>query len=128
MAWQFSNDKPIFQQLMEKISIDIVTGKYKPGEKLESVRELALLAGVNPNTMQRALSELESTGLIYTKRSAGRYVSEDTTQAQQIRNSLVRRKSLEFISSMRELGLSGTQITEVIQNLITEVDTDGGNI
>ena len=128
MAWEFSNDKPIFQQIIDKMSIDIVSGKYKPGEKLESVRELALMAGVNPNTMQRALSELENTGLIYTKRASGRYISEDPDMSRAAREKLVRDKALEFIGAMRELGLDGTQITEIIGKLILEVNTDGSDI
>ena len=128
MAWQFSNDKPIFQQLIDRISTDIVSGKYKPGEKLESVRELALTVGVNPNTMQRALSELEGTGLIYTKRASGRYISENPQLTQTVLEKLVREKSLEFIGAMRDLGLSGQQITETIQKLISEAGTDGSDI
>ena len=75
MAWALINDRPIYLQLMERIQTDIVSGKYKPGEKLPSVRELALDAAVNPNTMQKALSELERIGLVYSQRTSGRFIT-----------------------------------------------------
>ena len=73
MKWQFRNDAPIYTQLIEQIKVGIVTNIFPPGEKLPSVRDLAADAGVNPNTMQRALSELEQGGLLYTQRTAGRF-------------------------------------------------------
>ena len=77
MAWQFDGNRPIYAQLVEHIQYDIVSGVYPPGEKLPSVRELATLAAVNPNTMQKALAELETDGLIFTQRTAGRFVTQD---------------------------------------------------
>ena len=77
MKWQFSNDAPIYSQLIEQIKVGIVSGAFPPGERLPSVRDLATEAGVNPNTMQRALAELERDGLVYSQRTAGRFVTED---------------------------------------------------
>ncbi len=78
LSWQFTNDKPIFQQIVDIITQDIIKGKYNAGEKLPPVREMAIEAGVNPNTMQKAFVQIEQDGLIYTKRGDGRYVSEDS--------------------------------------------------
>ena len=77
MKWQFSNDAPIYSQLIHQIQVGIVSGAFPPGQRLPSVRDLATEAGVNPNTMQRALAELERDGLVYSQRTAGRFVTED---------------------------------------------------
>ena len=73
MPWELDNDRPIYLQLMERIQQDIVSGIYKPGDRLPSVRDLAVEAAVNPNTMQKALSELERSGLVYSQRTSGRF-------------------------------------------------------
>lgn len=78
MAWELDADRPIYAQLVERIQKEIVSGKYQPGEKLPSVRDLAAVAAVNPNTMQKAFAELERSGLIVTQRTSGRTVTEDT--------------------------------------------------
>ena len=70
MPWELDNDRPIYLQLMERIQQDIVSGIYKPGDRLPSVRDLAVEAAVNPNTMQKALSELERSGLVYSQRTS----------------------------------------------------------
>jgi DNA-binding transcriptional regulator YhcF (GntR family) len=77
MSWEFKPDRPIYTQLLEQIQIRIVTGVYPPGSQLLSVRELAAQAAVNPNTMQKALAELERMELVYTKRTAGRFITGD---------------------------------------------------
>lgn len=118
MAWNFSADKPIFQQIMDVITADIIRGKYKPGEKLAAVRDLALEAGVNPNTMQRALSEIESTGLISTKRGDGRYVTEDEALLQLVTKNYVAEKTNDFIDSLRILGLDDKQITMAVEQCL----------
>ena len=78
MEYIFNNDKPIYLQLLENIRIEIVSGILKPGDRLLSVRELALKMKVNPNTLQKALAELENEGLIYTERTNGKFVTNDT--------------------------------------------------
>lgn len=77
MPWDLDNDRPIYLQLMERIQHDIISGVYRPGDKIPSVRDLALEAAVNPNTMQKALSELERSGLVYSQRTSGRFITED---------------------------------------------------
>ena len=79
MAWNLDADKPIYAQLVEIIQMQIISGQYRAGDRLPSVRELAAEASVNPNTMQKALAELERNGLIYTQRTSGRMVTEDNT-------------------------------------------------
>ena len=76
MSWELTNDRPIYMQLMDYIKLGIISGQYPAGSKLPSVRELASIAAVNPNTMQKALAELESTGLIYSNRTSGRFVTD----------------------------------------------------
>ena len=76
MDWKFTDDAPIYQQIMNIMKRQIASGELKAGQKLSSVRELALEAGVNPNTMQKALAELEREGLVYSQRTAGRFVAE----------------------------------------------------
>ena len=88
MAWQFDSDRPIYAQLVEQIQRLILSGAYPPGSKLPSVRELAAQAAVNPNTMQKALAELETDGLLFTQRTAGRFVTEDGEAIQQLRRQL----------------------------------------
>ena len=77
MAWTLDSDRPIFLQIVERIQTDIVSGRYQPGDKLPSVRDLAAEASVNPNTMQKAFAELERTGLVYSRRTSGRFITED---------------------------------------------------
>ena len=88
MPWNLDADRPIFLQILERIRMDIISGKYTPGEKLPSVRELAAQAAVNPNTMQRAFAELERTGLVYSKRTSGRFITEDQEMIDAIRADL----------------------------------------
>ncbi len=93
MAWNLDSDRPIYAQLLERIQLQIVSGIYAPGDKLPSVRELAAEASVNPNTMQKAFAELERSGLIVTKRTSGRFVTEDKNMIAQIRTSSQKKKS-----------------------------------
>ncbi len=88
MSWDLNSDRPIFIQIIEKIQMDIISGQYCPGDKLPSVRELAGEASVNPNTMQKALSELERTGLVYSQRTSGRYITEDAAMIGKLKEQL----------------------------------------
>lgn len=115
MSWSFSNDKPIFQQLKDIIVLKIIKGEYPPGTKLEGVRELAVNAGVNPNTMQRALSDVEETGIIYTMRGDGRYVTDNTAKIAEVRNAYVAEKIDGFLNSAAELGLNKKEILDAIK-------------
>ena len=104
MAWNLDSDRPIYAQLLERIQLQIVSGIYAPGDKLPSVRDLAAEASVNPNTMQKAFAELERSGLIETKRTSGRFVTEDKNMITQIRTQLAKEEINAFIAKMKELG------------------------
>ncbi len=118
MAWKLDSDRPIYTQILEVITIRIVSGQYAPGDRLPSVRELAAEAGVNPNTMQKALSELERSGLVTTQRTSGRTVTDDMEQVKQMRNHLAQTHVKEFIEKMEELGFH----KEEIRRLFAEID------
>ena len=120
MAWALNNDRPIYLQLMERIQTDIVSGKYKPGEKLPSVRELALDAAVNPNTMQKALSELERIGLVYSQRTSGRFITEDDTMLKELKTSLAHEHIIEFLKKMKQLGFQESEMLELIEHPLKE--------
>ena len=102
----FDNERPIYVQLVEMIRIDIVSGKYKLGEKIPSVRELALKMKVNPNTMQKALAELESERLIYTERTNGKFVTEDNTLIEKVKERMAREKVKTYLKSIKSIGLT----------------------
>lgn len=116
MSWSFTNDKPIFQQLVDIITLKIISGEYPAGSKLEAVRELAVISGVNPNTMQRALAEIESTGLIFTKRGDGRYVTEDRDRINSAKEAYVTERVRLFIESVKALGLDDGEILKAVDN------------
>lgn len=115
MAWNLDSDRPIFLQIVERIQTDIVSGRYKAGDKLPSVRELAAEAAVNPNTMQKAFTELERTGLVYSKRTSGRFITEDSQMIEQLKTSLATEKIEEFIRLMQQLGFENEQILALMQ-------------
>lgn len=94
---------------MSEISNRIIKGKYSPGEKLPSVRDLAAEAAVNPNTMQRALAALESSGLIYTERTSGRFVTEDESLIEKAKLELAKGNINKFFSGMAELGFTNDE-------------------
>ena len=118
MPWNLNSDRPIFLQIVERIQMDIISGKYKPGDKLPSVRELAAEAAVNPNTMQKAFSELERTGLVYSQRTTGRFITEDTTLIYELKTTLAKEKITEFIALMQQLGFSKEEILALISDIM----------
>ena len=120
MSWDLSNDRPIYLQLMEKIQQDIVSGVYQPGDRLPSVRELALDAAVNPNTMQKALSELERTGLVYSQRTSGRFITEDEKMLKELKSQLAQEHIRDFFEKMRQLGFTQEETLALIQEAIKE--------
>ena len=120
MPWNLDPQRPIYAQIIERVQLDIVTGHYAPGSRLPSVLELAAQAAVNPNTMQRALSELEGSGLIYAQRTSGRFVTEDTARIRQAKEKLASMQVREFIRKMQELGMNREEIAELFQEIIRE--------
>lgn len=117
MKWHFNNDRAIYLQIMEQITLSIVSGQMKPGEKILSVRELAQEAGVNPNTMQKALSELEHTGLVYSSRTYGRFITGDSEKIAQEKEKAATKQTKEFISQMKLLGFGMTETEQIMRKI-----------
>lgn len=122
MTWSLDNDRPIYTQLLEEIRLRIISGEYVPGTKLPSVRELAGEASVNPNTMQKALAELELGGLIYSQRTAGRYVTEDAMMIEDVKKETAEKKIREFIQIMNGLGLKPEEVLKLIEKEVKEMN------
>ena len=117
MSYNFDNERPIYVQLVEKIRLDIVSGKLNQGEKIPSVRELALEARVNPNTMQKALVELEEEGLLYTERTNGKYVTDNKKLIEKIKKELSEEKVNNFLEDMKNIGISSDEIINYLKEL-----------
>lgn len=121
MSWDFSNDRPIYLQLMEKMHLKIICGDYKPGEKLPSVRDIASEASVNPNTMQKALIELEKTGLVFSKRTSGRFITEDSNMIENMKNNLAKEQINDFLKGMKKIGYTKEETLKLIEAIIKEM-------
>ena len=119
MALSFKEDRPIYTQLLEQILARNVTGQYKLGERLPSVRELAAEAGVNPNTMQRALAELERIGLVYSQRTSGRMITDDAQKIGEMKMQLAQDVIEEFLQNMKKLGYEQKEIAQLIEQYPT---------
>lgn len=122
MAWILDSDRPIFLQLVERIQMDIISGRYKSGDKLPSIRDLAAEAAVNPNTMQKAFSELERTGLVYSQRTSGRFITEDKKMIEELKATIAKEKIEEFIENMKNIGFKDDEILSMMQQTM-----NGGN-
>lgn len=120
MSWEFDSNRPIYLQLMEQLKINIITGVYSPGSKIPSVRDLAMETGVNPNTMQRALTELERENLLYSQRTNGRFVTEDEKMIKALQQDLAQQQIKEFICNMKTIGLQRQEILDLLANLLQE--------
>lgn len=117
MKWEFSDDRPIYTQIVEQMKLFIVSGEVSPGEKVMSVRDLASAAGVNPNTMQRALSELERMGLMQSNRTSGRFVTEDVGVIQSAKLEIARRSISDFLDSMRKIGYDRKAAIKLLESM-----------
>lgn len=115
MNYIFNNERPIYIQLVEKIRIQIVSGELKTGEKLPSVRELALTAKVNPNTVQKALMELEKEELVYTERTNGKYVTTNKELIEKIKKELANEKVNNYINDMKNIGITYDEALRYLQ-------------
>ena len=121
MAWELKSDRPIYSQLMEYIKISIVSGKYKPGAKMPSVRELASEASVNPNTMQKALTEVERSGLLFSVRTSGRFITEDSKMIEEMKCNLAKEEIQAFLKKMEEIGFTKEEAIETIKEIAEEM-------
>lgn len=120
MEWNIVAGRPIWQQLKEQIAVGIVTGQFPPGSRLPSVRELAVDAGVNPNTMQRALTELERDGLAKSMGTIGRVVTEDREKINELRKVIAQDVIKQYLSGMNRLGFSAEDAVKVLEEQIHE--------
>lgn len=114
MNFNFDNNIPIYIQLVEQLKIYIISGKLQSGEKLLSVRELATLSKVNPNTMQKALTELENMKLIYTERTNGKYVTTDKKLIMKYKRVYAKDLTRKYINDMKNLELTEEEIKQSI--------------
>ena len=120
MDWNFRSDQPIYSQLTQRLTEAIVSGIYAPGEKLPSVRELAVEAGVNPNTVQRALADLERDGLVFSQRTAGRFVTENIHMIESAKLRLADECVESFLSEMAKLGCGREEVISLLQGMKEE--------
>lgn len=120
MPWTLDDSRPIYLQLEDLIKARIIAGTYKPGERLPSVRELAAEAAVNPNTMQKALTELERSGLVYAQRTNGRFITEDTNIMKELKEHLAKEQIQLFLTHMKQLGFQKEDIIRLLTQEIKE--------
>jgi DNA-binding transcriptional regulator YhcF (GntR family) len=125
MKWNIDSDRPIYKQLVEQIELRIISGFYAPGEKLESVRDMAMDAGVNPNTMQKSLAELERMGLLFAQRTSGRFITEDLKVIEEAKKTLAVQEMGNFLEKMKKLGLDKKDILALLEK-VEEGDAGDG--
>lgn len=121
MPWKLNSDRPIYAQLVEQVELRILSGAYPPGSRLPSVRDMAQEAAVNPNTMQRALAQLEEAGLLVTQRTSGRQVTEDTGMIAQARERLAKEQIEQFLENMRKLGYEPKETLGLVNGMLEEM-------
>ena len=117
MEYIFNNETPIYLQLVEKLKMQIVSGELKQGQRIPSVRELALVARVNPNTMQKALAQLEEEGLVYTERTNGKFVTQNQKLIHQTKKELAKEKVQKYLDDMKNIGITYEQARNYLQEL-----------
>ncbi|MBQ7499682.1 MAG: GntR family transcriptional regulator [Clostridia bacterium] len=115
MEWILDRTRPICPQIVEQINVGIASGELAPGAKLMSVRDVALTAGVNPNTVQKSFEELERLGAVYSVRGSGWYVSEDTSAAKDRVDTMVRSRVSDFFENMKRLGVSPDETKKYVE-------------
>ena len=115
MDWRLDKKRPICPQICEKLCVLIASGELGAGDRLMSVRDVALKAGVTPNTVQKSFEQLEQQGVIFSKRGSGWYVSENTGIAKDMLNALIRSKTVNYLNDMQTLGLDKKEIIEIIK-------------
>ena len=120
MAWKFHNNAPIYVQIMDEIKLRIAKGELKPGDKVPPVRDLAMKAGVNPNTMQKALSELEREGVLYSERTSGRFVADVNEGEEKMREGISMKFIEAYVKGMKELGFSNDELIKELERYLSE--------
>lgn len=120
MSWNLDSSRPIYTQIVERIQLDIIAGKYQPGARLPSVRDFASEAGVNPNTMQKALAELEREDLVHSERTSGRFITEDTAMIEKMREELATTQIRDFFEKMQQMGFNTEKTIALIERIMKE--------
>lgn len=120
MKWTLDKAKPLCPQICEQVCLMIALEEFKGGEKMLSVRETAINAGVNPNTVQKAFEKLELDGILYSVRGSGWFVNYDISNAKKTLDSLVAEKTKAYFDSMAALGMS----TDAVKNYVKEWDNE----
>lgn len=115
MSWSFDKHTPVYIQIAERIRSEIITGEYTPESQIPSVRQLAFMAAVNPNTVQRALTELEDEGIIYSKGTSGRFVTDDLALIENARHKVAKSVVNDFVSQAKRLGITKAEIIRMIE-------------
>lgn len=116
MKWEFKNGIPIYLQIIAQIKVMIASGELRAGSKIPPVREMAVEAGVNPNTMQRALTQLEQEGLLYTQRTAGRFVSEDENVMKELRKAMSEQYIADMFHNLEKMGMDKQEIIDAVKD------------
>ncbi len=120
MSWKFDEKSPIYIQIAQHIMMQIISQEIKSGDQLSTVRDLAEEAGVNPNTMQRAFSELEREGMVYSQRTSGRYVTDDKELIMKKRRDVAESELQSFVDNMQKIGFQVDDITSVLESYLKE--------
>lgn len=124
MAWNFTDDRPLYLQIVENIQQKIISGEYPQGSRLASVRELAAEAAVNPNTMQKALAELERSGLVFSQRTSGRFITDNELLLRNLRRQTAKGYMQEYVRDMQTLGFTPEQAAAMLGEYVNENITD----
>lgn len=128
MKYKFNNSIPIYIQIVDIIKSKIISGEYKTGSQLDSIRNLALEFEINPNTIQRAFLELENSNLVYSQRTKGRFVTEDEDLIKELKKSRATEIIESFIKSMKDLGFSNEEILSLFKEKILGGKSDGTTV
>ena len=115
MDWLIDKNRPICPQICEQLCLRIANGTFAPQEKLLSVREIAVAAGVNPNTVQRSLEDLERKGILYSVRGSGWFVGEDITLAKEVFEAILTQKTADYFAAMGTLGMDAVAVKEYVK-------------
>ena len=121
MDWNFKDGIPIYTQIIDEMTMRIASSAYAPGDKLPSVRDLALDAGVNPNTMQRALAELERRGLVYSERTSGRFVTKEEAVLRDLHEELAKKYFEELTEKLRKIGMDDKAIKASVDKWMKDI-------
>lgn len=116
MKYQFSNNLPIYKQIIDKIKFDIISKKIMPGEKLLSIRDYSESFGVTQNTVQKALTTLEQEELIYTERTNGKFITQDVKKIDNMKEKIACKKINQFLQDMKNMGYTKSDIINLISN------------